>query len=177
MNCDSVATELLKLNLGCGDMILDGYVNIDLYSSYADVNHDVRFLGIYEDNTVDEIYASHIIEHFDFNEGIAALKEWWRVLKPLGRIVIEAPDFLGLCHRFINSNEKGRIGLYNHIFGGLQIGHGHKFMYTPVQMKWTLEQCKFVKIKRISQTRFPGGDDINMAWEAFKPSIDEVNKT
>lgn len=168
MNGNSVDTALLKLNLGCGEYILDGFVNIDLYSEYADIKADVSDLSQYPDNFVDEIFACHVIEHFDFHEGFKVLNEWKRILKPGGKITIEAPDFLGLCHRFIANNEEGRINLYPHIFGGFLPGHAHKFMYTPVQMKWTLEQCGFCSIKQIDQKRFPGGDDINLAFEAYK---------
>lgn len=76
----------LKLNIGAGSTVIDGYTPID------------RKLGTeayplpYPDASVDEIRASHILEHFDFRQSQAALKEWCRVLKPGGRIRIAVPD-------------------------------------------------------------------------------------
>ena len=39
-------------------------------------------LDIFEDNSIEEIYASHVLEYFDKYEVVNVLKEWNRVLKP-----------------------------------------------------------------------------------------------
>lgn len=76
----------LKLNIGAGSTVIDGYTPID------------RKLGSeayplpYPDGSVDEIRASHILEHFTFADSQKALKEWCRVLKPGGRIRLAVPD-------------------------------------------------------------------------------------
>ena len=55
----------------------------------------------FEDQTFDELYASHIIEHFDYNGPLQkALKEWCRVLKPNGKLYLSAPDMEMLCKWF-----------------------------------------------------------------------------
>jgi hypothetical protein len=46
----------------------------------------------YADGSVDEIRASHILEHFTFGDAQKAMEEWSRVLKPGGRIRISVPD-------------------------------------------------------------------------------------
>ena len=60
---------MVKLNLGCGDKILQGYVNIDTVSSRAgkqpDFVADIRDLRkIKSSAAADEIFAIHVIEHF-----------------------------------------------------------------------------------------------------------------
>jgi predicted SAM-dependent methyltransferase len=59
---------LKKLNLGCGDKILPGYVNVDVAASRCglkpDVLCDLHRLTPFEDNTVDEILSVHVVEHF-----------------------------------------------------------------------------------------------------------------
>lgn len=58
--------ELKKLNLGCGNTWLDGYINIDKFPITFDiVNHDLEkglpyFLN---DNSVDYVIAHHVLEH------------------------------------------------------------------------------------------------------------------
>ncbi|MFH1044955.1 MAG: methyltransferase domain-containing protein, partial [Pseudomonadota bacterium] len=57
-----------KLNLGCGDKILPGYLNVDVVESRRgfkpDVICDLHQLTPFEDNSVDEILSVHVVEHF-----------------------------------------------------------------------------------------------------------------
>ena len=79
---------MVKLNLGCGDKILEGYVNIDTVSSRAgkqpDMNADIRDLSKIKSSVADEILAVHVIEHFYYWEVIPLLKSWRRLLKRMG---------------------------------------------------------------------------------------------
>jgi predicted SAM-dependent methyltransferase len=86
-------TYQMRLNLGCGPQKLTGWINIDFDEKHApDVVADVKNLP-YADNSVDEIYASHILEHFNYDEPV--LEEWCRVLKPRGMITVIVPDVVG----------------------------------------------------------------------------------
>tara|TARA_R110000868_G_scaffold293213_1_gene553724 strand:+ start:1812 stop:2966 length:1155 start_codon:yes stop_codon:yes gene_type:complete len=79
-------TNPIKLNIGAGSTVIEGFTAID------------RKLGSeayplpYPDGSIDEIRASHILEHFTFGEAQTAMEEWSRVLKPGGRIRISVPD-------------------------------------------------------------------------------------
>jgi len=146
--------EKIKLNLGCGDMILPGWVNCDLYYAKADLQCDVKKLP-FEDSSVDEIYSSHVIEHFDFMEGQEVLREWRRVLKPGGIITIECPELLSLCKRFVEADEQTRIGLYVQFYGyPWKPGQAHKFLYTENQLRWTMDQIGFKNIQRYPAKRY-----------------------
>ena len=47
-------------------------------------------LSQFADGTFAEIYASHVLEHFDYKEAlVAALREWNRVLAPGGVLIYE----------------------------------------------------------------------------------------
>lgn len=74
------------LNIGSGKFDLPGHVSIDIKNG-----KDARKLD-YPDNSVDEVYASHVLEHFGADETELVLKEWVRVLKPGGIIRIAVPD-------------------------------------------------------------------------------------
>ena len=90
------AMALVKLNLGCGDKILSGYVNVDVAESRAgkrpDVLCDLHRLASFEDNSADEILSVHVVEHFWRWEVVDVLKEWVRVLKPGGLMILECPE-------------------------------------------------------------------------------------
>jgi predicted SAM-dependent methyltransferase len=79
----------IKLNIGCWEFKREGFVNIDIDPAYGEVVADASKLP-YEDATVDEIFAGHILEHFGQHDDV--LKEWHRVLKPGGLITIVVPD-------------------------------------------------------------------------------------
>ncbi len=68
----------MKLNLGCGDKILEGYVNVDVVDERAgavpDINCDISDLSIFEDNYAEEILAVHVVEHFWRWEVVDVLK-------------------------------------------------------------------------------------------------------
>ena len=118
---------------------------------------------------MDEIYSSHLIEHFDFQQGQEVLKEWKRVLKEGGVLIIETPNFLASCKKFVHADEQGKIDLYSHFFSTPWIdGQIHKFLYTPIQMKWTLEQLGFKEVHQESALRYIGREDICMKFVCRK---------
>ena len=80
--------DVLKLNLGAGTKPLGGYRNLDAKSG-----HTIFPLADYADNSVDEIRASHVLEHFPRSQTVAVVREWFRVLKPGGVMKIAVPNF------------------------------------------------------------------------------------
>lgn len=79
----------MKLNIGCGKHHLEDYINIDCVAP-ADMIHDVEESELpYEDNTVDEIVLSHVLEHF--KNPLEVMQELWRVAKPDAKIHIRLP--------------------------------------------------------------------------------------
>lgn len=88
----------IKLNLGGGlKHVLPGFTLLD-----AANGHQVYPLPEFADNSVDEIRASHILEHFPYEESHIVLKEWVRVLKPGGVIKIAVPDFDKVVDGYVN---------------------------------------------------------------------------
>jgi SAM-dependent methyltransferase len=94
----------VKLNLGCGDKILPGYVNVDVAASRAgkspDVLCDLHKLE-FDTASADEILAVHVVEHFWRWEVVGVLKEWVRVLKPGGKMIVECPNLISACEQFL----------------------------------------------------------------------------
>jgi hypothetical protein len=84
----------VKLNIGAGSVRIPGFIPIDrdLGSEAYPLPESVDGHCITTDS-VEEIRASHILEHFPFREVPAVLREWVRVLQPGGTIKIAVPDF------------------------------------------------------------------------------------
>lgn len=87
-------SEGIHLNIGCGEKVWDGFVNIDFPNNWCDVKPDiecdVRKLDL-PDNYADSAYSIHVLEHIHRWETEGVLREWARVLKPGGKLVIEVP--------------------------------------------------------------------------------------
>jgi len=102
---------LVRFNLGCGDKLLPGYINIDVAQERAgkqpDIICDIRKLESLPDNHADEILAIHVVEHFWRWEIVDILKEWVRVLKPRGRMILECPNLKTACKEFLKDTNLG----------------------------------------------------------------------
>jgi len=82
-----------KLNLGCGNDLKKGYINLDVVDYGGNQVHDLNsFPYPYEENYFDEIYASHILEHL--NNFHNTVTELFRILRPDGILIVYAPFFL-----------------------------------------------------------------------------------
>ncbi len=103
----------IRLNLGCGDKILDGYVNVDIVQERAgkqpDVNCDIRDLSVFPANHCDEILAVHVVEHFWRWEVEQVLREWVRVLKPGGKMILECPNLISACEEFLRDPDRASM--------------------------------------------------------------------
>ncbi len=98
----------MKLNLGGGNQKIPGFINIDR------LNGQEAFpLPAYADGSVDEIRASHILEHFGHREVPEVLKEWVRVLKPGGVLKIAVPDF-----DYLVQHRHDELPLESYLMGG-----------------------------------------------------------
>ena len=78
-------------------------------------------LSRFDDKVFDTIYSSHTLEHISYwNDLIPTLKEWGRVLKDDGRILVSVPNLDVLCSQFSDSatTPKQRYNLMRIIYGG-----------------------------------------------------------
>jgi predicted SAM-dependent methyltransferase len=108
----------LKLNLGCGPVQPEGWVNVDgsnrarlaRYAPWLDAllvrlgvisptefNRTVKVLNLFHplpwaDRTVDAIYAGELWEHFEYPDSLKLTHECARVLKPGGVLRVCVPD-------------------------------------------------------------------------------------
>lgn len=79
-------------------------------------------LSRFEDGTFSALYASHVLEHLDYNgELLLALKEWRRVLGAGGRLFVSVPDLDVLAHLFLQKDSlsvEERFLVMRMMFGG-----------------------------------------------------------
>jgi predicted SAM-dependent methyltransferase len=91
---------MIKLHLGCGRIILDGYVNIDISNKKADKIERMEELVSFEKNSIDEIYSSHAIEHIHPKDFKKALLRWYELLKEEGLLILRTPDNSSVVEKY-----------------------------------------------------------------------------
>lgn len=86
----------LDLGFG-GDPITPAAVRMDMPNQYGTVGQfpaqlrgDATQLRWFRDGVIDYIFSSHLLEDFQDTESV--LREWLRVLRPGGRLIIFCPD-------------------------------------------------------------------------------------
>ena len=83
-----------KLDIGCGKFKKKGFYGIDKFKSSAvDKVVDVDKGFPFRDNSVGEIFTSHVLEHVENLEFV--MEEIYRICKPNAKIIIKVPHFSG----------------------------------------------------------------------------------
>lgn len=134
----------MKLNIGAGKTSLEGYEPWDLAQGRPAFPLDLP------DNSVESIYASHILEHFGHRLTVAVLKEWFRVLKPGGDLRVAVPDFEQIVRRFLQC-EQGPWEAY--ILGGqVDDNDQHRAIFNRQKLEQALTVAGFEDIRTWKST-------------------------
>jgi SAM-dependent methyltransferase len=151
----------LRLNLGCGDKLLPGYVNVDVAEVRAgkrpDVLCDLHRLTPFADDSADEILAVHVVEHFWRWEVVAVLREWTRVLRPGGAMILECPNLLSAVAEIaqdpVNACGPGPEGQRTMwvLYGDPRWKDPlmcHRWAYTPLSLAQVMQEAGLVNLRR-----------------------------
>lgn len=136
----------VKLHLGCYHKKIHGFTNVDIREDVnPDLVDDVFKLNKIDNNSVELIYASHVLEHAQYP--LQVLERWYEVLKPGGTLRIAVPDMQAVCEHYIY--HKDITVLKSFIWGSQK--HPYDFHYVGFDeklMRQLLEQIGFKDIHR-----------------------------
>ena len=133
---------MIRLDIGSGDTPKEGYVGVDLYSNAEGIIQAPMNALPFEDETVDEIYSSHALEHIGKYEVVPTLAEWYRVLKFNAPLTIEVPDMEWVCKNWLKY--RSNDWHMDAVFGDQSTpGQYHKTGFTRQIMYRYLEQAGF----------------------------------
>lgn len=92
----------IRLNLGCYNKKIYGFINVDCRPEVnPDIVDDAFTLESFEENSVDLIYSSHMLEHKNREDGFVALKRYNAVLKVGGELYLSVPDLQKVFEHYI----------------------------------------------------------------------------
>ena len=133
------------------------------------MNIDLRNPLPFRDDSVDYIYNEHFLEHLTAAEGLKALMEFRRVLKPDGVLRIAMPDLKDVINLYLNDNWKNDCAEFLKKFGMDFIqtkaefininfrAWGHQWLYDWEELERRLKEAGFTKIKQcgLRQSEIP----------------------
>jgi predicted SAM-dependent methyltransferase len=160
-----------KLQVGTGPNPLPGWLNTDLFpDTYAEYRDDVIFLDAsqalpLDDTSFDYVFSEHQIEHIPEPDARAMVREFFRILRPGGRVRIATPDLaaiIGLYRNplddlrrhyvdwvmanFLPNVESGNRRCY--VVNQMFTAHKHRFIYDEETLAAILADAGFRDIQR-----------------------------
>lgn len=140
----------MKLNVGCGSVRKEGYINIEAKRTSASdmVGNALQLDQKFRPNSIDEIYSSHMFEHLDKKDASEFLDICHKLLKKQATLFLAIPclDYVVdlwmqkkmTDEEFINSLHGIQRDPYDH----------HRMSYTIATFTKLVESKGFKKIKQ-----------------------------
>lgn len=111
----------------------------------------------FANNSIEAIYASHVLEHFHHGlngELLNTLSEWYRVLQPGGKLYISVPNLGILCWLYLNDKLSvyDRYYLMAVIFGGQTNEYDvHKVGFDLEILSMFLQEVGFINCTEVEE--------------------------
>lgn len=106
----------MRLDVGSGHRPHKGYKTIEIQEEFhPDYLGDFRTMEFHD---IEVIRAHHLLEHFGRDAADKILRQWHDWLKVGGILIIETPDFEGICRLFLEThNKKVKWWCVRHAYG------------------------------------------------------------
>lgn len=135
------------VNLGCGVNTSKEFINVDTRGfPHTHYIHDVRDLQMFGNESVDLLYASHLLEHVPRREVKKTLSEWYRVIKRGGVLRFGVPNFDGLIEIYHSSNNDVE-SIVSQLLGGDGEYDDHHTIWNYRYAEKILKEVGFKEIK------------------------------
>ena len=119
---------------------------------------DINDLSIFNEDSVQQIYICHVLEHINRNQILNLILEWNRVLQKNGILRIAVPDFEKVLKIYQKDNDMSQIiGFLN---GGQTDQYDFHFLNFDFEiLNDLLKACGFDNVERYDAFEFLGDKD------------------
>lgn len=116
------------IDIGCGPNKRPGALGIDIaVLPVVDIVADITAGLPFRDSTVDQVVASHVLEHFD--NLVAVMNEIWRVCKPGARVSVTVPHASSSFMTWRDPTHRRGLNLSTFSYFDDSTFEGQKFRY------------------------------------------------
>ena len=178
------AHAMRKLHCGCGDHILDEWLNTDLFPHSESVLHlDATEPFPFGNEEFDYIFSEHLIEHISYSQGLQMLSECYRILRKNGKIRISTPNLAFLIDLY--KEEKSdlqkeylkwatekfiKFAPCNDdafVINNFVRAWGHQFIYDEKTLSASLKKAGFTRVTRC---------ELNESEEGVLRNLENANR-
>lgn len=147
-----------RLNVGCGKVHFDGWVNLDENTDLdtVDLVWDLRRGLPVEDQSCELIYCEHLLEHLTAEQGLRFLSECRRALTADGVLRVAMPSLDFILERAVSPDWRDQDWLKWSKFGNVKTraeminvafrSWGHQYLYDREELHRRLGEAGFSRI-------------------------------
>ncbi len=183
------------LEIGPGEHRLENFETLNIMPGPStDYCWDASRRLPFDDNSLDLIYASHVLEHIPWYRTRTVLTDWVRVLKPGGALELWVPDGLKIASAFVESESAGTCThgdawwrynpekdpcqwaagrMFTYGDGSGDPGHPnwHRALFSPRYLEQLLRTAGLIDVQPMTAQQVRGYDHgwINLGMRGTKP--------
>ena len=150
-----------KLNVGCGGVAFDGWVNVDIEPKRGvDLVWDATRRFPMEDGSCSLIYSEHFLEHLSIDQARAFLSECRRLLAPGGVLRIATPSLEYLVGKYVSDDWRDQEWLRKPPFSSIETraemvnvglrNWGHRWLYDSEELHRRLADGGFENVRDVA---------------------------
>lgn len=147
----------LRINIGAGNDVLPGWVNVDAFAPSLDTDVlliDLRKPLPFADGSALAIYSEHCLEHFDrLRHGRPMLREFFRILRKGGVARVIVPDGGKFLAAYLDPNHPLRAMFpgrpWMDVVNTIARDSGHQFMYDAVTLIADFREAGFTDVREV----------------------------
>jgi len=153
-----------KLQLGAGEFNNPGWLNTDIEPREGQAYLDATKPFPLPESSFQLVSSEQVVEHLSSQEGLAMMKQSFRVLVHGGKVRVATPNLLKLTDLLRDDKTpeqiayvRAKIGWHhwemtadpaNAIVNQEMYEFGHRFVYTPKMLRSTMEAAGFTQIQQ-----------------------------